>query len=38
MLKKMNYVYALLVFCVQVLAAQTFDFENTLNGFVAVMR
>jgi hypothetical protein len=30
----MNYMHALLVFCAQVLAAQTFDFENTLNAFV----
>lgn len=35
MLKKVSYMRALLVFCAQVLAAQTLDFENTLSGFVA---
>ena len=34
MFKRMSYMRALLVFCAQVLAAQTFDFENSLNGFV----
>jgi len=33
-LKRMNLTFVLLVVCAEVLAAQTFDFENTLSGFV----